>query len=213
MEDTTITANMVKELREKTGAGIMDCKEALKASSGDVEKAIEYLRKKGQIKAAKKEGRATGEGLVGSYIHAGGKIGTLVEVCCETDFVGKTDEFGQLVKDLAMQITATDPDYLSPEDVPPEVVEKEKDIYRAEALEAGRPEKVLDNIAEGKMKKFYQERCLLEQPFIKDSDVTIGEVLKGHITKFGENITIRRFSRYRVGEEVDNQPPDKPEES
>ena len=213
MEDTTITANMVKELREKTGAGIMDCKEALKASSGDVEEAIEYLRKKGQIKAAKKEGRTTSEGLVGSYIHAGGKIGTLVEVCCETDFVGKTDEFGQLVKDLAMQIAATDPDYLSPEDVPPEVVEKEKDIYRAEALEAGRPEKVLDKIAEGKMKKFYQERCLLEQPFIKDSDVSIGEVLKGHITKFGENITIRRFSRYRVGEEVDNQPPDKPEES
>ena len=122
MEDTTITANMVKELREKTGAGIMDCKEALKASSGDVEEAIEYLRKKGQIKAAKKEGRTTSEGLVGSYIHAGGKIGTLVEVCCETDFVGKTDEFGQLVKDLAMQIAATDPDYLSPEDVPPEVV-------------------------------------------------------------------------------------------
>jgi elongation factor Ts len=213
MEDTTITANMVKELREKTGAGIMDCKEALKASSGDVEEAIEYLRKKGQIKAAKKEGRTTSEGLVGSYIHAGGKIGTLVEVCCETDFVGKTDEFGQLVKDLAMQIAATDPDYLSPEDVPPEVVEKEKDIYRAEALEAGRPEKVLDNIAGGKMKKFYQERCLLEQPFIKDSDVTIGEVLKGYISKFGENITIRRFSRYRVGEEVDNQPPDKPEES
>lgn len=206
MGETTVTAEMVKELREKTGAGIMDCKEALKASSGQLVEAIEYLRRKGHIKAARKEGRTTSEGLVGSYIHAGGKIGVLVEVRCETDFVAKTEEFTQLVKDVAMQVAATDPDYIASTDVPQEVIDKEKEIYRAEALEGGKPEKVVEKIAEGKIMKFYQERCLLHQPFIKDTDTTVKEVLTKHIAKFGENVTIKRFARFRVGEDADHQP-------
>lgn len=212
MSETTITADMVKDLRDKTGAGIMDCKEALKASSGNMEEAIEFLRRKGQIKAAKKEGRSTSEGLVGSYIHAGGKIGVLVEVCCETDFVAKTEEFAQLVKDLAMHIAATNPDYISPTEVPPEVVEKEKAIYRAEAMEAGKPERVIDQICQGKLKKFYQEHCLLEQPFIKDTELSIKELLAKHIARFGENIIVKRFARYRVGEGSDQRPPSQPAE-
>jgi elongation factor Ts len=212
MNEIAITANMVRDLREKTSAGIMDCKEALKAASGDMEEAIEYLRRKGRFKAAKKEGRTTSEGLVGSYIHAGGKIGVLVEVCCETDFVAKNEEFVQLVKDLSMQIAATNPDYIAESDVPSEVVEKEKALFRAEALESGKPEKVVDKIAEGRMKKFYQERCLLDQPFIKDSDMTVKDLLAEYIAKLGENITVKRFARYRVGEEIDHQPPDRPVE-
>jgi len=206
MGEITVTAGMVKELREKTGAGIMDCKEALKASSGDVEEAIEYLRKKGRIKAARKGGRTTSEGLVGSYIHAGGKIGVLVEICCETDFVAKNPEFAQLVKDVAMQIAAANPDYIDTADVPQEVVEKEKSLYREEALESGKPEKVVDKIVEGKMNKFCQEHCLMQQPFIKEEDVTIKDVLAERIAGFGENITIKRFARFRVGEELDHQP-------
>lgn len=206
MNDKAISASMVKELRDKTGAGIMDCKEALKASSGSVEEAIDYLRRKGQIKATKKEGRTTAEGLVGSYIHAGGKIGVMVEVCCETDFVAKNEEFVKLVRDLAMQVAATDPDYISPADVPREVVEKERTILKEEALEAGRPEKVIDKIVEGRINKYFQERCLTEQPFIKDNDLTIVELLTNHISKFGENIVVKRFIRYRVGADDDAQP-------
>lgn len=212
MNDKAISASMVKELRNKTGAGIMDCKEALKASSGNVDEAIDYLRRKGQIKATKKEGRTTAEGLVGSYIHAGGKIGVMVEVCCETDFVAKNEEFVKLVRDLAMQVAATDPDYISPADVPREVVEKERTILKEEALEAGRPEKVIDKIVEGRINKYFQERCLTEQPFIKDNDLTIVELLTNHISKFGENIVIKRFIRYRVGADDDSQPQSRPEE-
>ena len=208
-----ISAGMVKDLRNRTGAGIMDCKEALKAASGDVEEAIDYLRTKGQIKAAKKEGRTTGEGLVGSYIHAGGKIGVLTEVCCETDFVAKTDDFSQLVKDLAMQIAASNPTYISPSEVPAETLEKEREILRAEALEAGKPEKIIDRIVEGRIKKYYEENCLIEQPFIKDNDVKVGELLSKYMAKLGENITVKRFARYKVGADGDQQPQAAPDES
>ncbi len=196
----SVTPALIKELRQKTGAGVMDCKEALVECGGDMEKAVEYLRKKGLATAAKKASRAASEGLVASYIHAGGKIGVLVEVNCETDFVAKTDEFQALVKDICMQIAASSPQYVSREDVPEEVVEKEKEIYREQALESGKPEKVVDRIVEGKISKFFEEVCLLEQDFIKDPDKKVKDVVTEAIAKLGENIVVRRFARFALGE-------------
>jgi elongation factor Ts len=195
-----ITAEQVRALREKTGVGLMDCKEALKATDGNMDKAVDYLREKGLAKLAKRSARAATEGLIASYIHTGGKIGTMVEVNCETDFVAKTDDFQAFVKDVAMQITAANPAYIAREDIPDEVKEKEKEIYRNQAKESGKPEKILDKIAEGKLEKFFQEVCLMEQPFIKDPDVTIKKLLEGLVTKLGEKILIRRFVRFQLGE-------------
>lgn len=195
-----ITAEQVRALREKTGVGLMDCKEALKATGGNMDKAVDYLREKGLAKLAKRSARAATEGLVGSYIHTGGKIGAMVEVNCETDFVAKTDDFQAFVKDVVMQITAANPIYIAREDIPDDVKEKEKEIYRNQAKESGKPDKILDKIAEGKLEKFFQEVCLLEQPFIKDPDVTIKKLLEGLVTKLGEKILIRRFVRFQLGE-------------
>lgn len=196
----TISAAMVKELRAKSGAGIMDCKEALSACEGDLSKAGDFLRKKGLATAAKRAGRATSEGLVQSYIHMGGKIGVMVEVNCETDFVAKTDDFTDFAKNLAMHIAATSPVGIMPEDVPKDVILKEEEIYRAQALETGKPEKILDKIVEGKIKKFYKENCLLNQQYVKDSDKTIADCLNEVIAKTGEKITIKRFARFQIGE-------------
>ena len=198
-----ITAGLVKTLREKTGVGLMDCKEALKISNGDMDKAVDHLREKGLAKAQKRAGRAATEGTVAVYIHMGGKIATMVEINCETDFVAKTDQFQTFAKDVAMQVTAANPSYVKREDVPVEVREKEKNIYRIQAKEAGKPEKILDKIADGKLEKFYQEVCLLEQPFIKNPDISIKDLLEDLISKMGENIVVRRFARYQLGETVD----------
>ena len=198
-----ITAELVKTLREKTGVGLMDCKEALKISNGDMDKAVDHLREKGLAKAQKRAGRAATEGTVAVYIHMGGKIATMVEINCETDFVAKTDQFQTFSKDVAMQVTAANPSYVKREDVPEEVREKEKNIYRIQAKEAGKPEKILDKIADGKLEKFYQEVCLLEQPFIKNPDIGIKDLLEDLISKMGENILVRRFVRYQLGETVD----------
>ncbi|HEY5648281.1 MAG TPA: translation elongation factor Ts [Nitrospiria bacterium] len=191
----------VKDLREKTGAGILDCQKALKESGGDLEKAIEFLRKKGLASAQKKAGRATNEGLVVSYIHAGGKLGVLLEVNCETDFVAKTEDFQGLAQDLAMQVAAASPRFVRIEDVPEDVLNKEKDILAAQAREGGKPEAVLEKIVAGRLGKFYSEICLLEQPFVKDSSVLIKDLLSQKVAKLGENISIRRFTRFRLGEE------------
>jgi elongation factor Ts len=194
-----ITASMVKDLREKTGLGMMDCKKALVETSGDLDKAVDYLRKKGILKAAKREGRATTEGRIGSYIHMNGKIGVLVELNCESDFVAKTDQFVELVKDLCMHVAASSPSWVSPEDVPEDVVAKEKEIYMVQAKEAGKPDKILEKIADGKLKKFFSDVCLLEQPFVKDTDKTVGDLIKEKIGQLGENMTIGRFVRYQLG--------------
>ncbi len=191
---------MVKELREKTGLGMMDCKKALSESAGDLEAAVDYLRKKGALKAAKREGRATSEGRIGSYIHMNGKIGVLVELNCESDFVAKTDQYAELVKDLCMHVAASSPRWISSEDVPEEVLAKEKDIYMTQAKEAGKPEKMLEKIAEGKLNKFFSEVCLLNQPFVKDPDKTVDQLIKEKIGQLGENITIGRFVRFQLGE-------------
>jgi elongation factor Ts len=196
----SIDASMVKELREKTGAGIMDCKRALNETSGDFEAAVAFLRKKGLASAAKKAGRATKEGVVGSYIHMNGRIGVLVEVNCETDFVARTPEFQALVKDIAMHIAAADPAAVDREGLDPALVEAEREMMKAQAAEMGKPEHVLEKIVEGKMKKWYGEKVLLEQAFVKDPDQTVGDLVKGAIAKFGENIQIRRFSRFVLGE-------------
>jgi elongation factor Ts len=198
-----ISAEQVKTLREKTGVGLMDCKEALKVSGGDMDKAVDYLREKGLAKAAKRVGRAASEGTIAVYIHMGGKMATMVEVNCETDFVAKTDQFLAFAKDVAMQVTAANPTYVKREDVPEEVKEKEKEIYRKQAKESGKPDKILDKIAEGKLEKFYQEVCLMEQPFIKNPDVTIKGLLDELIAKLGENMLVRRFVRYQLGETVE----------
>lgn len=195
-----ISADAVKKLREKTGVGLMDCKEALKSSNGDMEKAVDYLREKGLAKMQKRMGRVASEGTVASYIHTGGKVGSIVEVNCETDFVAKTDQFQEFVKDIAMQITASNPLYVKREDVPQEHIEREKTIYRNQALESGKPEKIIDKIAEGKMEKFYQEVCLTEQSFIKNPDVTIKDLLEELLVKTGEKIVINRFVRFQLGE-------------
>lgn len=195
-----ISAQMVKDLRDRTGAGMMDCKSALTDAKGDIEKAIDYLRKKGLSKAAKRAGRAANEGLIGSYIHMGGKIGVLVEVNCESDFVAKNYDFQGLVKNIAMHIAASNPEYLSEDEVPEDVIEREKNIYKEQALESGKPEKVVEKIVDGKLKKFMKEVCLLGQPYIKDTDMDVSGYLKEAIAKIGENIVIRRFSRFQLGE-------------
>jgi elongation factor Ts len=192
---------MVKELREATGAGVLDCKQALEAHEGDLNKAITYLREKGVADAAKRSGREAKEGLVGSYIHAGSKVAGLVEVNCETDFVAHTDEFQELAHDLAMQVVAARPAYMVPDDVPAEVVEEEKRIYRAEMADSGKPDNVIDRIVEGKLKKFYEENCLMEQAFIKDQSVTVKELVQQKNALLGENIVVRRFVRFEVGGE------------
>jgi elongation factor Ts len=197
---TTISAAMVKQLREKSGAGMMDCKEALKECDGNMDKASDYLRKKGLATAAKRAGRAMSEGLVHAYIHTGGKIGVLVEVNCETDFVAKSDDFQEFVKNVAMHIAATSPVGITSADVPPEVVEKEKEIYRAQALESGKPQQMVDKIAEGKLNKFFKDSCLMNQQYVRDPQITIQDLLNALIAKIGENITIRRFIRYQIGE-------------
>ena len=195
-----INAAMVKQLREKTGAGMMDCKNALSEVEGDVEKAIELLRKKGLATAQKRAGRALSEGMIQSYIHMTGKLGVLVEVNCETDFVAKNEDFQEFTKNIAMHIAATNPLGITPEDISQEVVEKEKEIYRAQALDMGKPENVVDKIVEGKLKKFYEESCLLNQPYVRDTDISIADLLNQMIAKIGENISIKRFVRYQIGE-------------
>lgn len=196
-----ITAAMVKELREITAAGMLDCKNALVDSDGDLQQAIDYLRKKGLSKAAKKSDRIAAEGIVSSYIH-GGRIGVLIEVNSETDFVAKNEEFQNFVKDLAMQVAAQNPKYIRPEEVPAEIIEKEKEILRAQALNEGKPEKIIEKMVEGRIKKYYDENCLMNQNFIKDPDKTILDLLNGLIAKIGENLVIRRFTRYEVGEGI-----------
>ena len=196
-----ISAALVKTLREKSGAGIMDCKEALTACDGDMEKAVDFLRKKGLATAAKRAGRATSEGTIQSYIHMGGKIGVMVEVDCETDFVAKTDDFVEFAKNVAMHIAATSPVGIVPEDVSEEILNREKEIYRAQALEMGKPEKMIDKIVEGKLNKFFKESCLLNQAYVKDPDKTISDYLNEVIAKTGEKITIKRFARFQVGAE------------
>lgn len=199
-----ISARSVKELREKTGAGIMNCKRALLESGGDLEKAVDYLRQKGLALAARKEGRVAAEGLVGAYIHGGGKIGVLVELNCETDFVARTPEFQNLLKEVAMQVAAASPRYVRREDVPLEETEREREIYRLQAQDMGKPQKVVDKIVDGKMEHFYSEVCLLEQEFIKDPDRQVEDLIREVVTKVGENIQVRRFARYHVGEGIVN---------
>lgn len=200
-----IPASVVKELREKTGAGMMDCKKALGETGGDMEKAVEYLREKGLSAAAKKSGRIAAEGIVDSYIHMGGRIGVLIEVNCETDFVARTDEYRAFVRDVAMQIAAANPQYINREEVPAEIVQKERDILRAQALNEGKPEKVIEKIVEGRVEKYYAENCLMEQAFIRDTDVTIKDLLQAKISKTGENMSIRRFVRYEMGEGLEKK--------
>jgi len=195
-----ITASLVKELREKTGAGMMDCKEALKECDGDIEKATDFLRKKGLATAAKRAGRAMSEGVVQSYIHMGGKLGVMVEVNCETDFVAKNEDFQEFARNLAMHIAAINPVGIREEDVPEEVINRERDIYRAQALELGKPEKMVEKIVEGKVQKFYKENCLMNQAYVRDNNLTIADLLNEMIAKIGENIVIKRFVRFQVGE-------------
>ena len=200
-----ISIELVKDLRQRTGAGVTDCKAALLEAKGNMEAAIDYLRRKGLATAAKKAGRIATDGLVSSYIHAGGKMGVLVEVNCETDFVAKTEDFQTFVKNIAMHIAAANPQYIKREEIPEEVLERERAIYRTQAQEAGKPQKIIDKIVEGKMERFYSEVCLLEQTYVRDSDLTIKELLDGMIAKVGENITIRRFARFQLGERLSSQ--------
>lgn len=195
-----ITPQQVKELRERTGAGIMDCKKALTECGGDMEKAIIILREKGLAKAAKKTNRIAAEGIIDSYIHGDGRIGVLVEVNCETDFVARNDEFKSLVKDIAMQIAAANPKYISRDDVPDDVIQKEREILKTQAINEGKPEHIAEKIVDGRMEKFYEENCLMEQPFIKDPDKKISQVIMEKIAIIGENITVSRFTRYERGE-------------
>jgi len=194
-----ISAGMVKELRDKTGAGMMDCKRALSETEGDIEKAIDYLRQKGLSDAAKRTGRTASEGVIGSYIHPGGKIGVLVEINCESDFVARTEEFQALVKDLAMHVAASNPLYLRREEVPDEVIAREKNIYEAQAKEGGKPEKIVERIVQGKLEKFFEDVCMLEQPFVKDPDQSVSQRVASTVAKLGENIVVRRFQRFQLG--------------
>jgi elongation factor Ts len=198
-----VTAEQVKQLRERTGGGMMDCKRVLQDADGDMEKAAELLRERGLAAAGKRAGKVAAEGAVGSYIHMGGKIGVLVEVNCETDFVAETDKFKEFVKDIAMHIAASSPLYIESEDVPASAVEKEKEILRNQALNEGKPEKIVDKMVEGRIKKYYNEVCLMEQPFVKDPDKTVREVVKELIFSVGENVNIRRFTRYQRGEGIE----------
>lgn len=194
-----ISAEMVKQLREKTGTGIMNCKAALSECAGDMEKAIDFLRKKGLATAKKRAGKDTAEGTIQSYIHMGGKIGVLVEVNCESDFVAKTDDFQEFTKNIAMHIAATNPVGIVPEDVSEEIMDREKKIYREQAIEMGKPENMVEKIIEGKAKKFYKEACLMNQPYVRDPNITIADFLNDIIAKIGENIKIKRFSRFQLG--------------
>jgi elongation factor Ts len=207
-----ISANQVKELREKTGAPMMDCKQALTEAKGDLDQAVVLLRKRGVSVAAKKATRVTSEGSVASYIHAGGKIGVLVEVNCESDFVARTEDFKELVHDIAMHIAASDPKFIRKEDVTPGTYEREKDIYRTQAASTGKPPQVVEKIVEGKMSKFYEEVCLYEQPFIKDQTISIVQLIAAKIAKLGENISVRRFARFKVGEAGETIALSKPEQ-
>ena len=195
-----ISAAMVKQLREKTSAGIMDCKNALAECGGDLEKSVEYLRKKGVATAQKRAGRAMSEGTIQSYIHMGGKLGVMVEVGCETDFVAKNEDFVQFARNMAMHIAATNPVAIRPEDVPQETIDKELEIYREQARQMGKPEKMLEKIAQGKLNKFYKENCLLNQQYVRNPDITVADVLNEVIAKIGENISIKRYVRFQVGE-------------
>ena len=195
-----VTAAQVQALRKATGAGMMDCKRALAEADGDQEKATEILRKKGAMKAAKRKDRETREGLIHSYIHMGGKIGVLVEANCETDFVARTDEFRQLAKDVAMHIAASDPEVSNRSELSDEVIEKEREIYREQARNSGKPEKVIERIVEGRLEKYYQEVCLLNQPFVKNPDITVGQLIKETSAKLGENLQVRRFARFQLGQ-------------
>lgn len=197
-----ISTEMVKELRQATGAGVLDCRKALEASAGDFEKAVTYLREKGLSEAAKRSERAASEGIVEVYGHPGNRVGVILELNCETDFVARTEEFQTLAHDLVLHIAFAAPRYISQEQVPPEVVEAERAIYRAQAVEEGKPKHILDRIIEGRLQKFYQTVCLLQQSFVKDEDRTVEEVLKDYIARLGENIVIRRFARYELGERV-----------
>jgi elongation factor Ts len=200
-----VTPQLVKELRERTGAGMMDCKKALVEANGDVEKAIEILREKGLSAAAKKAGRIASEGIVDAYIHGGGRIGVLVEVNCETDFVAKTPAFRAFVKDIAMQIAASNPEYVSKEDVPAEVVAKEKEILSEQAKNEGKPEKIIEKMVVGRIEKFYKEICLLEQPFVKDPDISVKDLINQQVAAIGEKISVRRFVRYEMGEGLEKK--------
>lgn len=200
-----ISIELVKDLRQRTGAGVTDCKAALTEAKGNMEAAIDYLRRKGLATAAKKAGRIATDGLVSSYIHAGGKMGVLVEVNCETDFVAKTEDFQTFVKNIAMHIAAANPQYIRREEIPEDVLERERAIYRTQAQEAGKPQKIIDKIVEGKMERFYSEVCLLEQTYVRDPDLTIKEFLDAMIAKVGENISIRRFARFQLGERLSSQ--------
>lgn len=197
---STINAALVKQLREKTGAGMMDCKQALSETSGDMEKAVDFLRKKGLATAAKRSGRALNEGVIQTYIHTGNKLGVMVEVGCETDFVAKNEDFVEFARNIAMHVAAANPVALAPEDVPVELIQREMDIYREQILAMGKPENMVDKIAEGKMKKFYQENCLMQQSYVRDPNMTIADLLNEQIAKIGENLTIKRFVRFAVGE-------------
>ena len=203
-----VTAQMVKELREKTGAGMMDCKKALVETNGDMDAAVDFLREKGLSAAAKKAGRIAAEGLVEAYIHMGGRIGVLVEVNCETDFVAKTDEFKELAKDIAMHIAASQPQYVSREEIPEEVLEHERKIFRAMAENEGKPAHIIDKIVDGRIEKFMQDVCLVDQPFVKNPDQTVGELLNEKVAKIGEKISVRRFVRYERGEGMEKREDD-----
>jgi len=196
----TISAAMVKQLREKTGAGMMDCKEALTECDGDINNSIDFFRKKGLATASKRSGRVMSEGIIESYIHMGSKLGVLVEINCETDFVAKNDDFLEFAKNIAMHIAAINPVGIRPEDIPEEIINREKEIYRAQAIETGKPEKIIDKITEGKLQKFYKDNCLMSQAYVRDPNITIDDLLNGLIAKIGENITIKRFVRFQVGE-------------
>jgi elongation factor Ts len=198
----SVSADMVKKLREKTGAGMMDCKKALEKSGGDLNKATDYLREQGLTQAAKKASRIAKEGIIYSYIHPGDKLGVLLELNCETDFVARTEDFKLLAKDIAMQIAATNPLVVSRSDLRPEIIEKEKEIYKTQAINEGKPEKIIERIVEGKLEKYFQEVCLLEQPFVKDQDRTVKDRINETLAKLGENISVKRFIRFRLGDET-----------
>ena len=195
-----ISATLVKQLREKTGAGMMDCKNALSECDGDMDKAVDFLRKKGLATAQKRAGRAMTEGTIHSYIHMGGKLGVLVEVNCETDFVARNDEFKEFAKNIAMHIAASNPLGIRPEDVPEDIVKKEREIYHAQVVEMGKPANVIEKIVEGKLNKFFKDNCLLNQAYVRNPDITVSDLLNDLIAKIGENITIKRFVRYQIGE-------------